>query len=102
MPQSDLLSIVMAGSLTMAGGTTPCTQEQDVVLVAGSTPSDLLASILKAQYYGIVFAESLNLSQNYEFWQVSDIWQYLPPPMQTLFGLSTPPVVVQQWRELQN
>ncbi len=102
MPQSDLLSIVMAGSLTTAGGTTPCTQEQDVVLVAGSTPSDLLASILKAQYYGIVFAESLNLSQNYEFWQVSDIWQYLPPPMQTLFGLSTPPVVVQQWRELQN
>jgi hypothetical protein len=102
MPQTNLLAVVVAGPVTTLGGTTTCAQEQDLILVAGASPSDMLASLNKAQYYGIVFAESLNLAQNYEFCQVPNIWQNLPPPMQTLFGLSTPPVVIQQWRELMN
>ena len=87
----------------LQGGVTSCAQEQNLVLVAGSSSSNALASLLRSQIYGVVVTEALTLSQNYDFWQVPDVWTYLPSPITTLLGTGTTmPVVVQQWHELMN
>lgn len=103
MPQTDLLSMVMSGSAILIGGLTACAQEQDLALVVGSAPSHLLASLLHSQIYGLVLTESLSLSQNYDFWQMPDLWANLPSPMTTLLNYKTSmPVKILQWHELQN
>lgn len=102
-PQTDILAFVVAGPVMLVGGSTACAQEQDIVLVAGSAPSNWLASIMKSQIYGMVVTESLSLAQNYEFWQVPDIWTNLPVAFTNLMNFNTTmPLVVQQWHELSN
>ncbi len=103
MPKTDLLSFIVAGNINMQGAGSTCSQEQDVVIIAGASGTSTFTSSFKVNVYGVVITEQLNTTQNPDFYQMPDILQYIPGPVSTLSTFNTTmPVVVWQWRELTN
>ncbi len=103
MPKTDLLAVIVAGNINMQGSASTCSQEQDIVLIAGANGTSTFTSTFKVNVYGVVITEQLNTTQNPDFYQMPDILQYVPGPVSTLATFNTTmPVVVWQWRELMN
>ncbi len=103
MPQSDLLAFIVAGNVALTGSGSTCSQENDVVIIAGANGSSTFTSTNKVNMYGVVITEQLNTTQNPDFYQIPSILQYMPGPVQTVATFNTTmPVVVWQWRELAN
>ncbi|TMJ09852.1 MAG: hypothetical protein E6H02_08640 [Bacillati bacterium ANGP1] len=103
MPKTDLLAFVIAGNVTMQGSGTTCSQEQDVVIIAGASGTSTFTSSKKVNVYGVVITEQLDTTQNPDFYQMPDILQNVPGPVSTIATYNTTmPVVVWQWRELLN
>ena len=103
MPKTDLLAFVIAGNVTMQGSGTTCSQEQDVVIIAGASGTSTFTSSKKVNVYGVVITEQLDTTQNPDFYQMPDILQNVPGPISTIATYNTTmPVVVWQWRELLN
>ena len=103
MPQTDLLAFIIAGNVSMQGSGQTCSQEQDVVIIAGASGTSTFTSSFKVNIYGVVITEQLNTTQNPDFYQMPNILQYIPAPVSTVATYNaTMPVVVWQWRELMN
>lgn len=103
MPHQDLLAFIVAGDVAMTGSGNTCSQENDVVIIAGANGTSNFTSSFKVNMYGVVITEQLDTTQNPDFYQVPDILQYVPAPVSTLATFNaTMPVVVWQWRELTN
>jgi hypothetical protein len=103
MPKTDLLAFVVAGNVNMQGSGSTCSQEQDVVIIAGASGTSTFTSSFKVNVYGVVVTEQLNTTQNPDFYQMPDILQNVPGPISTIATYNTTmPVVVWQWRELTN
>ena len=103
MPHTDLLAFIVAGNVTMQGSGSTCSQEQNVVIIAGANGASTFTSSYKVNVYGVVITEQLNTTQNPDFYQMPDILQAVPAPVSTVATFNTTmPVVVLQWRELMN
>jgi len=103
MPQSDLLAFIVAGNVALTGSGNTCSQENDVVIIAGANGSSTFTSTNKVNMYGVLITEQLDTTQNPDFYQIPSILQYMPGPVQMVATFNTTmPVVVWQWRELTN
>ncbi len=103
MPQSDLLAFVVAGNVLLTGSGSTCSQENDVVVIAGASGTSTFTTTNKVNMYGVVITEQLDTTQNPDFFQIPDILQYMPGPVATVATFNTTmPVVIWQWRELAN
>jgi hypothetical protein len=103
MPKTDLLAFILAGNTSMQGSGATCSQEQDVLIIAGASGTSTFTSSFKVNVYGVVITEQMNTTQNPDFYQMPDILQYVPAPVSTAATYQTTmPVVVWQWHELTN
>ena len=103
MPHTDLLAFIVAGNVSMQGSGSTCSQEQDVVIIAGANGTSTFTSSYKVNIYGVVITEQLNTSQNPDFYQMPDMLQSVPGPISSVATFNTTmPVVVWQWHELTN
>lgn len=103
MPHTDLLAFIVAGNVSMQGSGSTCSQEQDVVIMAGASGTSTLISSFKVNIYGVVVTEQLDTTQNPDFYQMPDMLQSVPGPVSTVATYNTTmPVVVWQWHELTN
>jgi hypothetical protein len=103
MPHTDLLAFIIAGNVNMQGSGNTCSQEQDVVIIAGANGTSTFTSSYKVNIYGVVITEQLNTAQNPDFYQMPDMLQSVPGPVSTVASFNTTmPVVVWQWHELTN
>jgi hypothetical protein len=103
MPKTDLLAFIVAGNVNMQGSANTCSQEQDVVVIAGASGTSSFTSTNKVNIYGVVITEQLTTTQNPDFYQMPDILQYIPTPVSTVATYNaTMPVVVWRWHELTN
>jgi hypothetical protein len=103
MPHTDLLAFIVAGNVSMQGSGNTCSQEQDVVIIAGASGTSTFTSSFKVNIYGVVITEQLDTTQNPDFYQMPDILQSVPAPVSTVATFNTTmPVVMWEWRELMN
>ena len=103
MPHTDLLAFIVAGNVNMQGSGSTCSQEQDVVIIAGASGTSTFTSSYKVNIYGVVITEQLDTTQNPDFYQMPDMLQSVPGPVSSVATFNTTmPVVVWQWHELTN
>jgi hypothetical protein len=103
MPHNDVLAFIVAGSVLLTGSGSTCSQENDVVFIAGANGTSTFTSSYKVNMYGVVITEQLDTTQNPDFYQMPDILQSMPAPVSLVATFNTTmPVVVWQWRELKN
>jgi hypothetical protein len=97
MPHNDVLAFIVAGNVLLTGSGSTCSQENDVIFIAGANGTSTFTSSYKVNMYGVVITEQLDTTQN------PDILQSMPGPVSLVATFNTTmPVVVWQWRELTN